>query len=284
MKIAIDSYSYHRYFGEVYPDQQDPGVRWRLADFLRRARELGVGGVSLETCFLESLDEDYLSQVKALLDEQGFDRALAWGHPDGLEAGRSEAAWRDLNALIPKVRRSGATVLRIVASSLRFLHEPHEPQIRAVVKMLRESVRIAAGCGVVLAIENHLDYTSAEILRILEEVGSDSLKVNFDTGNALRMLEDPAKAARCLAPHIAATHIKDVDVCRGVPPDAWYFFSSVAAGTGLVDMAGVVRALAEGGYEGLLAVESDHHKDGRDEDRIVAESVAYLKGLLRPAA
>jgi sugar phosphate isomerase/epimerase len=45
-------------------------------------------------------------------------------------------------------------------------------------------------------------------------------------------------------------------------------------------MPGVVRALQETGYQGVLAVESDHHKDNQDEDQLVAESVAYLKRLL----
>ena len=51
-------------------------------------------------------------------------------------------------------------------------------------------------------------------------------------------------------------------------------------GTGLIDIPGVVRALKESGYQGVLAVESDHHKDNQDEDRLVAESVAYLKELV----
>ena len=37
MKVGIDSYCYHRYFGEVYPDQQDPGVRWTFQDLVPRS-------------------------------------------------------------------------------------------------------------------------------------------------------------------------------------------------------------------------------------------------------
>jgi sugar phosphate isomerase/epimerase len=146
--------------------------------------------------------------------------------------------------------------------------------------MLKESVRIAADSGVILAIENHIDYTSAEIEEILHRVDSDALKVNFDTGNTLRMMEDPVAAARRLGPYTVATHTKDVDACRHVRPEEWYFFSSVPVGTGLIDMPGVVRALRESGYEGVLAVESDHHKDNQDEDQLVAQSVAYLKQLV----
>jgi sugar phosphate isomerase/epimerase len=280
MKVGIDSYCYHRYFGEVYPDQQDPSIRWTFHDFVNRAAELDVDGVSLESCFFESLEAEYLAEIKAALDERGLERVLAWGHPDGLEAGRNEDAWREMNALIPKAQFMGADIMRIVASSLMFRNEPHGPQIDAIVKMLTESVRIAEDCGVLLAIENHIDYTSAEIEEILERVDSDSLKVNFDTGNTLRMMEDPVAAARRLGPYTVATHTKDVDACRHVRPEEWFFFSSVPVGTGLIDMPGVVRALKETGYEGVLAVESDHHKDHQDEDELVAQSVAYLKNLL----
>jgi sugar phosphate isomerase/epimerase len=132
----------------------------------------------------------------------------------------------------------------------------------------------------VLAIENHIDYTSAEIEEILERVGSEVLKVNLDTGNTLRLMEDPVAAARRLGPYTVATHTKDLDACRHVRPEEWYFFSSVPVGTGLIDMPGVVRALKESGYEGVLAVETDHHKDNQSEDQLVADSVAYLKELV----
>jgi len=209
-----------------------------------------------------------------------MERVLAWGHPDGLEAGRNEDAYQEMNSLIPKARFMGADIMRIVASSLMFRNEPHEPQIEAIVKMLRASVRIAEDNDVILAIENHIDYTSEEIYQILERVNSESLKVNFDTGNTLRMMEDPVAAAERLGPYTVATHTKDVDACRHVRPEEWYFFSSVPVGTGLIDMPGVVKALKACGYTGVLAVESDHHKDNQDEDKLVADSVAYLKTLL----
>lgn len=284
MKVGIDSYCYHRYFGEIYPDQADPGVRWTLDDFVRRACELKVDGVSLESCFFESLEPGYLSQIKGLLDEKGLERVLAWGHPDGLEGGRNQDAWREMNALIPKARFMGAQIMRIVASSLMFRNEPHGPQLDAIVRMLGESVKIAEDNGVLLAIENHIDYTSEEILQILERVGSPALKVNFDTGNTLRVMEDPVAAARRLGPYTVAAHLKDMDACRHVRPEEWYFFSSVPVGSGLIDMPGVVRALKEGGFSGVLAVESDHHKDHQDEDALVAQSIRYIRQLLAELA
>ena len=53
-----------------------------IDDFLRRAKELGVDGVSLESCFIKSFEDDYLKYLKSSLDDYGFDRIVAWGHPD----------------------------------------------------------------------------------------------------------------------------------------------------------------------------------------------------------
>jgi len=92
MKVAIDSYCYHRFFGEVYPQQTAPAGGMSLEQFLDRAKELGVDGVSLESCFFPSRNADYLRSVRARLDEYGLDRVYAWGHPDGLEGGSSERA------------------------------------------------------------------------------------------------------------------------------------------------------------------------------------------------
>ena len=59
MKVGIDSYCYHRMFGEVYPDQQKPPPRkLTLEQFIDRAKELGVDGVSLESCFIPRFDAE----------------------------------------------------------------------------------------------------------------------------------------------------------------------------------------------------------------------------------
>src|SRR5262245_45617367 len=119
MKIGVDSYCYHRYFGEVYPFQTDPGKRWSTTDFVKKAVELKVEGVSLETCFCSGLDAGYLRELKATLDQQNLDRVVAWGHPDGLEGGKNLAALTDLVKHIGVARAMGAKVMRIVGSSLR---------------------------------------------------------------------------------------------------------------------------------------------------------------------
>lgn len=277
MNIGIDSYCYHRYFGEIYDFQKDPGKRWTLEDFVNRAIELKVDGVSLETCFMPSFEEDYLKELKATLDEANIDRVIAWGHPDGLEGGRNKEALQELITRIDAAEIMDSKVMRIVGSSLMFRDEPHGPQIERLTQMLKEAVKVAEDKGVILAIENHIDFTASEILTLIKNVGSKHLGVNFDTGNALRLFEDPVEEAKILAPHIYATHIKDVSPRRGGSPKEWNFWESVPAGKGVVDVPGVMRVLKEQGYEGTLCVELDCLKEEWEEDQAVEISVNYLR-------
>ena len=60
MKIGIDSYCYHRFFGEVYDEQVKPPKDMTLEGFIERAKELEVDGVSLEACFIPT-DKENLS-------------------------------------------------------------------------------------------------------------------------------------------------------------------------------------------------------------------------------
>jgi sugar phosphate isomerase/epimerase len=281
MKIGIDSYCYHRFFGEVYPQQTPPSRKMSLEDFLRRAKALEVDGVSLESCFFPRLDESYLTGIKSILDGYGFDRVYAWGHPDGLEGGTNHQAYDDMVNSIPRAKAIGADVMRVVGSSLMFRNQPHEPQLERLTRMFSDAVQIAEKYGVRLAVENHIDFTSSEMLRLLTAVNSPYLGINFDTGNFLRLLDDPIKGMEKLAKYVLATHVKDLKPQKGASVDEWYFFSSTPVGDGLVDNMQLARLLARAEYKGFLAVEIDflHPDYGGDENGAVAQSIRELKRI-----
>ena len=281
MKIGIDSYCYHRFFGEVYDDQAPPKKNMTMEDFLKRAKELDVDGVSLETCFVPSFEPSYLGELKAQLDECGFDRVWAWGHPDGLERGQNPEAFAEMKKLIPCAPMIGATVMRVTGSSLMFRHEDHAPQVKALTAQFKEAVKIAEDNGVKLAVENHIDYTADEILQIVEGVDSPNFGVNFDTGNFLRLLDDPIAGMEKLAPHVFATHIKDLMPEPANPTD-WFFFSGVPVGMGLINNYKLAQILYKHNYQGFLAVEIDHpHSDWEGfEDEAVGISVKNLRKIV----
>jgi sugar phosphate isomerase/epimerase len=276
MKVGIDSYCYHRFFGEVYPDQKPPAKNMTMQDFLKRGKELNVDGVSLESCFFPSTDAGWFKELKAQLDEYKFDRVYAWG--------KNWTAYEEMVTMIPYAKAIGAEVMRVVGSSLMFRHEPHGPQIKALVKMFKKAVKVAKDHGVKLAVENHIDFTSDEILQLLGEVDSESFGLNFDTGNFLRLLDDPIAGMAKLAPYVLATHVKDLMPDKNAKPTDWHFFAGVPVGKGLIDNQTLAQLLHQANFKGFLAVEIDHpHTDwtGR-EDEAVELSILELKRITAP--
>ena len=279
MKVGIDSYSYHRFFGEVYPNQKSASTPYTMDAFLDRAKRLACDGVSLESCFFPEFSSSYLTALRKKLDGHGFDRVYAWGHPDGLEAGGNSKAKGEMIQHIDYAVAVGAPVMRVVGSSLMFRFQPHEPQLKTLARWFREAATVAEKKGVRLAIENHIDYNSEEIQWLVEEVGSDHFGVNLDTANFLRVLDDPVEAVKKLAKHVYATHVKDLRPVKGVNVKEWYYFSSVSAGTGLIEIKEIAQVLKDTGYQGFLAFEADMpHPDYEDqEETMVEESIRYLK-------
>lgn len=281
LKVGIDNYSYHRFFDEVYPQQQTPDKQLTTEDFLKRAKEFGVDGVSLESCFIRSFDPNYLAELKSALDDYNFARVWAWGHPDGLEGGRNEEAFTDMIQNLDYAKAIGADTMRVVGSSLAFRFEPHGPQLERLTKMFKQAAKIAEEMQIKMAVENHFDFDSDEYLALIESVGSPYFGLTFDTGNFTRLLDEPVKAMEKLGKYVFATHIKDLKIAPGVAADEWFFFSSVAVGDGIVDMRTLAKMLKDLNYQGLLAIELDFpHPEVTDEDAAVEKSVKYLKEVV----
>ncbi len=281
MKIGIDSYCYHRFFGEVYPQQHKPPKQMTLEDFIKRAHAMKVDGVSLESCFIPRFDAGYLSEIKGMLDDYNLDRVFAWGHPDGLEGGRNEKAYEEMVKSIEYARAIGAKVMRVVGASLMFRNEPHGPMLEKLTAMFQKAVKTAAAADVKLADENHIDFSSDEMLSLIKAVDSPYFGINFDTGNFMRVLDDPIKGMQKLAKYTYATHIKDLKPNRDAAVDDWFFFSTTPVGDGLVNNQKLAQLLKNAGYQGFLAVELDflHPDYHEDEDKAVLQSVKELRRI-----
>lgn len=287
MRIAIDSYCYHRFFGDWYPGlQRDPGRRMTVWDVLDRARALGVAGVSLEACYLP-LDAASIGRLRDRLAELGLEAVWAWGHPDGLHSGASPEAAEDLRRHIGLARAAGATVMRICAGGRRTRPAASWAEHKArLLPVLRPLVEEAGRQGVVLAIENHLDLLAEELAEIVTEIGSPWLGVCLDTANNLRIFEDPVAVAARLAPFTRATHVKNVGARRGADPRTFAFWPSVPLDAGLVDLDAVLRLLRQANYDGLLALEIDYLDPafGEDEEPAIERSLAWLRAAVERTA
>ena len=280
MKVGIDSYCFHRYFGEVYDNQQAPDRRMTYEDFLNRAIELGVAGVSLETCFFDSTDESYLKSLKEIMDRGNMECIVAWGHPMGLEGGDNPDAVADMEEHFRTCEIMGTDVLRMVGSHYGLRNTPHRPQMEKLLKLLIEPVKRAEDRGIKLAMENHYDFTCEEMLEMFEEIDSANFGMTLDTGNAFRYGDDPVEAAEKLSKYIYALHFKDVSPLEGGNPEDWFYYACTAIGDGEIDVPALCRKLEDSGYNGIYAIEFDYlHPKYKDEDEALVKSVEYLKSL-----
>ncbi len=286
MKIGIDSYCYHRFFGEVYDNQDRPEQNISFEVFLEKTALLDIDGLSLESCFIPNYNDDYLISIKNKLDELKYDRVYAWGHPDGLEGGKNEKAFDELLEHIEYANKIGAKVMRVVGSSHMFRFEPHQAQLENLSAMFSKAVPIAKKYDVKLAIENHIDFNSDEILQLIKHVNSPNFGVNFDTGNFLRVLDDPIQAMEKLAPYVFATHIKDLKPVKSLPANEWCFFACVPTGEGLIDNGKLAKILKNVQYEGFLAVEIDflHPEYKNREEEVVRQSIQSLRRITESIA
>ena len=281
MKIGIDSYCYHRYFGDWYPElQTDPGRRMTVWDFLDRARAHGAQGVSLESCYMPEATDEFIDRLREKLAEYRLDAVWAWGHPNGLGSGTKPEAVEDLIDHLAIARRLGARVMRICGGGRRTRPASWPEHKQKLVPLLQSVLDPAERNGVVMAIENHLDMLADEMVELITTIDSPWLRVCLDSGNNLRLFEDPLVVAAKLAPYACATHLKSLTAWRG-DPKTFQFWPSVPLDQGAVDIAEVVRLLQAANYTGLLAVEVDYlHPAYGDEDAAVARSLDYLRTLL----
>lgn len=283
MNVGIESYSYHRFFGETTRFERPLKSRKTIFDFVARAEELKVDGVSLETCYFPSLNQQVLARLRTMLDAAGLERVLAWGHPDGLQMGLSATRIEELRCHFESARKLKAAVVRIAAGNpaYRGVEDPVQ-QIERLTPVLQLLCKQACDSGLRLAIEDHADFTSQDLIHLIERVGPEKLWVTFDTANALRLGEDPVEAVERLADHIICVHLKDVIVLKQSEGDPSAFWPSTPLGRGEIKLRAVLSTLEKVGFNGLLCIEmANLHPDWSDEDAAVAESVGYLRELLR---
>ncbi|KVQ34505.1 xylose isomerase [Burkholderia cepacia] len=281
MKLAIDSYSYHRYFGEIYPGiEEDPGTRMTMRGFIDQAKTLGVAGVSIESCFIPNPSEREVAGLRAGLDELQLERVWAWGHPGGLRSGDAPEEVANLKRHTEIAAAIGAKVMRICCGGRRTRPDNWRDHKAKLVPLLTDAAAHAKEHGVVLAIENHIDMLADELVELIETIDSPWLGVCLDTANNLRMLEDPAVAIEKLAPFARATHVKDI-TAKGGNPREFAFWPSVPVGRGIIDMPRAFAELRKHGFDGLLALEIDYlHPAYESDEQAIAESIEYMRGLL----
>jgi sugar phosphate isomerase/epimerase len=280
MQVGIDSYSYHRRYGETRPGETPVADPWPLsaAPVIDHATRLGVDSLFLETCYLP--DPDALRDEGARRDS--METAFSWGHPwpagrfHGLDGGRSPGAEWELARWTEAAARFGHAVLRITAGSPASRgDEPAEVLVRRLVEPVRRAVDRAAEHGLRLALENHGDLRAVDILDLIERVGRPNLGVCLDNVNLIRVGDDMLAGTAALAPHAFLVQLKDHVAGDPTVPGGPV---STALGEGVAPLDEVLAELGRSSFDGPVCVELASLGPGdHDELAMIERSVNWLR-------
>ena len=205
-----------------------PGFTDPLA-FVEYCHELGAGGVQTG---IGARGKEYLAALRKKLETYGMFLEGSIRLP------KDEADCERFTKEVASARDAGAKVLRTVLfGGRRYEQFANVNDFRQAAQRAEQSVALAepivAKHDMLLAIENHKDYRTVELIALLKRLDSRHVGACVDTGNSIALLEDPLEVVRALAPFAFTVHLKDMAVAEY---DDGFLLSEVPLGEGFLDL------------------------------------------------
>jgi sugar phosphate isomerase/epimerase len=211
------------------------------------------------------------AEVRRKLESFGLEAVSLSGHSDltsreGLEHGVKAVHW---------AAEFGIPIMNTAVGG----HQSADENEAAFLSNIGELADAAEAADVVVALEIHGDIMASSDVTIplLEKIGRDSVKVNYDTANVEfysgdKAVDDLPK----ITSELVHVHLKDTVGGKGV----WNF---PAIGDGTVDFRRVLEILGAAGYKGPYSVELEFTGEPwpplADVNDSMRRSYEHLKGL-----
>lgn len=190
-----------------------------------------------------SLEPEDLRKVRDYAAQKGIELSVGAGcicptTPSWNTVNGSPEQYLARNASV--VNELGLKYLRVFIGAPTDRHGkiPIEAHIESTLRALRGARSRMMDRGLKVAIENHGDLTARELRMLIETAGADLVGVNYDSGNPMWVMEDPALALEVLAPYILTSHFRDSALFEHPRGAA---FQWVAMGDGSVNLPDVVN-------------------------------------------
>ncbi|MBC8160144.1 MAG: sugar phosphate isomerase/epimerase [Roseiflexaceae bacterium] len=246
MSLGIAAYSFPCACGLARREgacHTPPLDAWGLIDLAQRH---GLHSVELPLHgYLPNLDVSTIDRLQARLEETGI----------GLVVDTPQIDLAMLQALLPLAARAGASTVRVLVSTVLEGARASVPggwdaHLAWAEGQLREVYPLLDELGLMLALENHQDVTSAELLRLCA-VGP-RIGVTLDVANPLAVGEGVLEFARAVGPHIRNVHLKDYTIHA---TGSGYRLVRAAVGEGDLPWAELLPLLAELAPTATLQIE-----------------------------
>ncbi|MFC5653712.1 sugar phosphate isomerase/epimerase family protein [Paenibacillus solisilvae] len=212
---------------------------------LNQAAEAGLQGVELPPYLLKGAD---LKVIAGRARELDLYIAIA---TDGYDPVRLSEVF-DLAAVL------GATTVRTVVGGAkiggdrRHMAGIWQSFLQDVWRGLEAATRIAEKKGVVLALENHQDLASEELIWLCEKIASPHFGITLDTGNPLATAEEPVNFAVKIAPYIKHVHLKDYWI---YPSSEGYRLVRCPIGQGVVNFPALLKLFRQESPQLTMSIE-----------------------------
>jgi sugar phosphate isomerase/epimerase len=177
-----------------------------LDAFIEIATELGARALEIHNPWLTALDQNGRRALAERLGGLGL-----------LPIVSASLHWDALDDILVNALDLGARTIRLGLSPVlcgdrnAFGAARWAEQIATIRAGLAELAPKAAEHGIAVAIENHQDFGSAELMAFCEEAG-ENVGITLDTGNAFPVAEAPLHFASTVAPRVRHVHLKDYRV------------------------------------------------------------------------
>ncbi|OBQ62725.1 sugar phosphate isomerase/epimerase family protein [Mesorhizobium erdmanii] len=207
-----------------------------LEGFIALATELGARVLEIWMPWLTELSDDAVIALRERLAGLGITPIVS----GGLFVGEPlDDAFRAARLLRAKIIRTALT--SVLCGDRNAAGEKWSEFAGIICARLQEWGPRAIAEGHVLAIENHQDFTSQELVDFCA-LGGEGVGVTFDTGNTFPVGEAPLDFVRRIAPHVRHVHLKDYRVQFTTEG---YRLIRCAIGDGAVPFAELFAVLAE---------------------------------------
>ena len=234
------------------------------ADFLAEARRRGFRGVELSHRMLEGLDDDALHRLRTDAERDGMELIVS--------AFGTEPEF--LLAQLRIARAIGAATVRTVVGGAdyggdrrAFAGGKWGTFMETVRDRFAHVMPEAERLGVTLAVENHQDVNSEDLLFLCDHFASERFGVVLDAANPLAVAEHPIDFARAVMPYIKYVHLKDYLIYWSAEG---YRLVRCPIGAGSVPLAEIIALVEQHGrgYSASLevaALEARHVRCFTDE-------------------
>ena len=245
LRVGLNPYglTYHLGLQAAGTPRANPAGRG-LEGFIAIATELGAQTLEIFDPWLQGLPDAAIEALRERLAALGMEPVVSAGLHN---MGPLASAFRSAALLDAKTIRLGLTP--VLCGDRNAWGEKWGEFKAIVLAELYEWAPRAADAGRVLAIENHQDFTSAELVAFCEDAGA-GVGITYDTGNSFPVGEAPLDFTRTIAPYVRHVHLKDYRVQFTAEG---YRLVRCAIGDGAVPFPELVALLAEY-HDSLTAV------------------------------